>query len=252
MQTRSLLLTLLATLSLGSLAAQTTPLPSVWKTEVGFGYSRGDYGLAEDTEVYSAPVSLVYETADWTFRATAPWVSIKGPAVIPGVGGRPTSGEESGLGDITAGMTYKLWNNPDALNVNLSGRVKFHTADEDRGLSTGGTDYYTQLDFLRTYGSVTPFITAGYRWMGDSGLYQLEDGFYGAAGLAYRLMEGTSLGAAYEWREEIVAGGDASSEASVFVFRKFNERWSGSVYALAGFTDASPDHSLGGSLIFSF
>lgn len=254
MQTRSLLVSFIGLLTLGSLAAQTAPLPEVypWKLETGFGYSSGDYGLATDTEVFSAPVSLSYETEDWSLRGTLPWISIKGPAVIPGVIGRPSSGEESGLGDFTLGLTSKLIKGPDKLNVNLSGRVKFHTGDEDRGLSTGGTDYYAQVDLLRSFGSVTPFVTAGYRWMGDSSLYQLENGIFLSGGVALRVAEGTSLGAAYEWREEIVAGGKASSEASVFVFRKFNERWSGSLYALAGFTDASPNHSLGGSIIWSF
>ncbi|WP_438482463.1 transporter [Oleiharenicola lentus] len=252
MQTRSSLIALLALVSLGSLTAQVTPTTYAWKIETGFGYSEGDYGLNADTEVYSAPVSLVYDAANWSLRATVPWVSVKGPAVVPGVGGRPTSGEESGIGDSTLGLTYKLFTAPDSFIVNLSGRVKFHTGDEDRGLSTGGTDYYTQVDVLRSYGSVTPFVSLGYRWMGSSPLYQLEDGVFASGGVAFRVAEGTSIGAAYEWREEIVAGGDASSEVSAFAFRKFSDRWSGSIYALAGFTDASPNHSFGGSVIFSF
>lgn len=240
--------------TLGSLRAQTTtPLP--FKFESGFNYSRGDYGLPQDTEVFAVPVSLSYESAAWTLRGSLPWVTVKGPASVIEGGGipvRPTASSESGFGDLVGSLTYKSAGTSDQPQVSFTGRVKFPTGDEERGLSTGETDYYAQIDALQSFGKVTPFVTAGYRWLGRNTFFQLKDGFYASGGIAVQVARGTSLGAAYEWREEIVNGGGDANELSVFLFRKMNDRWSISLTAMKGFTDASPNYGLGGSVICSF
>lgn len=254
MKTRARLILVLSLCSLGSLRAQTAP-PLPFKLETGFNYSRGDYGLPQDTEVFAVPVSLSYEGPTWTFRGSLPWLTIKGPASVIEGGGipvRPTASSESGLGDFVGSLTGKVASTPDQPQVSFTGRVKFATGDKDRGMSTGETDYYAQIDVLRTFSNVTPFVTAGYRWLGRNTLFQLKDGVYASGGMAVQVADGTSVGAAYEWREKIVSGGDDASEISVFLFRKIDERWSANLSALKGFTDASPNYGLSGSLLFSF
>ena len=155
--------------------APVPPLP--FKFETGVNYSRGDYGLAQDTEVFAVPVSLSYENSDWVLRGSLPWLSIKGPASVIEGGGipvRPTANSESGFGDLTGSLTYKFMHDPDQPMVSLTGRVKFPTGSESRGLSTGETDYYAQIDALQTFGKVTPFVTAGYRWLGTNATFQLK------------------------------------------------------------------------------
>lgn len=238
----------------GSLTAQTAPLLP-FKFETTVNYSRGDYGLPQDTEVFAVPVSLSYETAAWTLRGTLPWLTIKGPASVIEGGGipvRPTPSSESGFGDFVAALGYKFAGTPEQPRVSLTGRVKFPTGSESRGLSTGETDYYAQLDALQSFGRVSPFVTAGYRWLGRNTLFQLKDGFFASGGFAVRAAEGTSVGAAYEWREKIVDGGEHASELSVFLFHTLSDRWGLSLTALRGFTDASPNYGLSGSLIHSF
>lgn len=238
--------------------AQTTVVtpPPVTKVETGVIYSRGDYGLTEDTTVLVVPLSVSYESGPWMWRATLPWLSIDGPASVVADGGasgpvRPTTENESGLGDSSLSLTYKTRPGADHLNVDLTGRVKFPTGDDDRGIGTGEFDYYAQVDLYQTFGSITPFGSIGYRWLGD-GRYQLEDGMYASAGLLFTLTQGTSVGASYEWREAIVAGGDDGSEASVFVFKRFNERWSANLSVMTGFTDSSPDFGTSAQVSYSF
>lgn len=252
---RAKLLLLLAGLGACGSAAAQTPASFPSKFELGFNYSRGDYGLAQDTEVFVVPASLSFDSPDWGVRLTVPWITIKGPASAIEGGGipiRPTASSQSGFGDATAGLTYKFLHEANHPQLSFTGRVKFATGNEDRGLSTGETDYYAQADLLQTFGSVTPFITAGYRWLGSNTLYPLIDGFYASGGLAFSVAPGTSVGAAYEWRQALVRGGDEANEVSVFLYHKVNDRWSFNLSVMKGFTDASANYGGGGSVIYSF
>jgi hypothetical protein len=262
MNSKFILLSSAAFLSLAALTrAQNegaVPPPAVTKFESGVIYSRGDYGLTEDTTVFVVPVTLSYESGPWTWRASVPWLSIDGPANVIGEGAggsagpvRPVTEDESGIGDSTIGFSYKLASGADRLNAAFTARVKLPTGDDERGIGTGETDTYAQFDLFQTFGTITPFGSAGYRWLGD-GRYQLENGLYVSGGLLFTIAAGTSVGLSYEWREAIVAGGDDASEATLIAFRRFNERWSGTATAMKGFTDASADHGFSLQLGYSF
>lgn len=249
---------LAALFSLQVIAQNTTPSPTIQKLESGVNYSRGDYGLAEDTEVFVVPFNYVAERGPWALRATLPWLQLNGPAaVVAGsngsVGGptRPTSSSESGLGDSVVALTYKTNTGPTGPHFNFTGKVKLPTGDEDRGLGTGEVDYQAQVDYYESFGSTTPFMNVGYRVLGD-GLYQLEDGLYASGGVAFLVAEGTSIGASLDWRESIVTGGDDAVESTLFAYRKLNADWSTTVYGQKGFTDASPDFGFGVSLSYEF
>ena len=240
-----------------------TPLPDVPAAQIaisgGLDYSRGDYGFATDTEVFAVPLNLSYETETWIFRVSQPWLRIKGPAGVVvtgapfgGVVGRPVTSSESGMGDITAGATYRFSHPADGFNVALTGRVKFGTADEDKGLGSGETDYYTQVDFSRDYGATVPFFSAGYRFLGRNNLYPLRDGIYLSGGVIRRLSGPTQIGLAVDWRQRVVDGGEPGCEVTGFVTHQLDQRWSLQGYALAGLTDASPDMGLGSLLSYHF
>jgi hypothetical protein len=232
--------------------APATP-PSAWTVGTGINYSKGDYGFSTDTEVFSAPLNLGYDSGSWLLRASIPWITIKGPAVNTGGGvPRPTASSESGLGDIYASATYRFAETLGPVNLAFTGRVKFPTADEVKGLGTGETDYYGQFDFYRTFGSYTPFVSLGYRLLGDSALYQLENGAFASAGSHFRVSPSTVWTVAVNWGERIVAGGDASTDAMLAFTHDLDPRWQFSGYALKGFTDASPDHGAGLQVNYRF
>ncbi|MBI2514395.1 MAG: hypothetical protein HYV96_20670 [Opitutae bacterium] len=242
----------------GALLAQTTtptPPPSALTVGTGFDYSRGSYGLATDTTVTSVPVEFSYEGGPWIFRAFTSWLTIKGPSAAALTGGagnltRPTSASESGVGDVYLDLTYRPDAISDGWHLDPTVRVKLPTADEDRGLGTGEADYYAQLTGYRTFGSVTPFVTGGYRILGDSDRYQLRDGAYGSGGAHFRTSDRTVLTASLDWRSRVVDGGDAGTEATVAVTHDLNDRWRLFVYGQKGFTDASPD--VGGGMRLSY
>jgi hypothetical protein len=240
-----------------AMLAQTTagdPPPGVVRLGVGFDYSRGDYGFTEDTEVFSTSANLSCENSQWLVRAVIPYVTVKGPASVVGDAGRgvfagparPTRSYQRGLGDVVGMLTYHAHPSADGLNVDLTGRVKFPTADEAKGLGTGKTDYYAQTDLYRRFGSVTPFGTVGYRFLGDSARYQLRDGLYASVGSSFRVADPTVLGVSFDWRSRIVTGGEDAREVTVFVSHDPNDRWRIVGYVLKGFSDASADIGVGG------
>ena len=225
----------------------------------GFDYSRGDYGLAEDTEFFSIPANLTYEIPHWIFRASIPFTTITGPAEVvsgvtrPGGGGpRRDADSESGIGDATVSATYMLGPVLGPVSMDLTARLKLPTADEKKGLGTGATDKYLQADFYRVIDRYIPFATAGYRFLGDSDRYELENGAYASAGLAYLFTDATRAGVSFDWRQRIIEGGDSAVDVGVFVAHAIGREWNLIGYAVKGTTDASADISIGGSLTYRF
>lgn len=253
---KSFLFVFLAGLAAASAAAAdsaSAPPASSWTVGTGADYSRGDYGFTTDTEVLSVPLTLGYESGAWRFHASLPWLTVRGPAAITGAGGaaRPTAASESGLGDLTAGGTY-AFGEVGPVNLAFTGRLKFPTADEAKGLGTGETDFYGQLDFYRTFTTVTPFASIGYRVLGDSAVYQLQDGLYASAGAHFRVSPETVWTLAGNWGRRIIAGGDPTADVLLALNHNFDAQWRFTVYALKGFTDASPDFGSGLALGYKF
>ncbi len=148
-----------------------TPLAmSADKTTLSTGmtYLKGDYGQASDTEILYVPFTLKHRTGPWTLKVTVPYLRITGPGgVLPDLGatGATTpAGTNSGLGDIIAGATYRAYYDAErGLLVNLTGKVKLPTADKNKGLGTGETDWYAESSVYKISGAWTPFATLGYK-----------------------------------------------------------------------------------------
>ncbi|MBI3886812.1 MAG: hypothetical protein HY302_13940 [Opitutae bacterium] len=250
------LLTILA--GAATLAAQNTAPESapVAATTVGtgFDYSRGSYGFATDTEIFSVPLNLGFDNGPWSTNLNFSYLTLKGPAtVVAGSGAaRPTSSSQSGFGDIYAGVTYHFGPAFGAVNLDATARVKLATANESRGLGTGQTDYYGELTVSRTLGTTTPFATAGYRVLGDSAVYQLRDGAYLSGGAHFRVSPTNVITAVLDWRQPITVGAKHEVDATAMFTHDFDANWRIAAYVLKGFTDASPDLGTGVQLSHRF
>jgi hypothetical protein len=254
----------LATTTFTAVAASTPPpvvqpTPAVVKLGIGYDYSTGKYGFPQATEVSSIPLNLSYDQGRWAFKATVPYITIKGPAsVVEGTGAaagapaRPTTNSESGLGDIMLGATFHARPVAGELNVDLTGRVKFGTADVPKGLGTGETDYYTQVDLYQSFGTVTPFATFGYRFLGTNASFALKDGPYATAGAAFRVSTTTVVGAGYDWRSRIISGAQNGTDGLAFISTTPSDHWNLLGYVLVGFNSASPDLGVGGLATYKF
>lgn len=241
----------------------------------GADYSSGKYGTDTTTDIWSVPVAAAYQTDRWTFKLTVPYINISGAGnVIPGVGkvnnGNPrgrgrgnggampapettANGSASGLGDITASAGYELFGSADrTFGLDLTGKVKFGTADENKGLGTGKNDYGLSLDTYKVSGAWTAFGGVGWMKYGSSQYIQLKNGFNANIGADYKLNSSNNIGAYYYYRERIADTGAAQSEIAAYWNHKFNDSLRVQAYALAGFADGSPDYGVGASLKYSF
>lgn len=241
----------------------------------GADYSSGKYGTDTTTDIWSVPVAAAYQTDRWTFKLTVPYINISGAGnVIPGVGkvnnGNPkgrgrgnggttpapdttANGSASGLGDITASAGYELFGSADrTFGLDLTGKVKFATADENKGLGTGKNDYGLSLDTYKVSGAWTAFGGVGWMKYGSSQYIQLKNGFNANIGADYKLDSSNNIGAYYYYRERIADTGAAQSEIAGYWNHKFNDSLRVQAYALAGFADGSPDYGAGASLKYTF
>src|SRR3954469_13903655 len=157
----------------------------------GLDYTTGKYGASESTDILYIPFTGKYEIGPWTAKLVVPWIRITGPGNVVGapgdtvvLGGASTGRRtESGLGDVVASAFYNVLNERSApFGLDLGGKVKLGTADENRGLGTGKNDFSVQADAFKPMGALTPFASFGYRWYGDPSGVDFKNVFYYSLG----------------------------------------------------------------------
>lgn len=227
---------------------------------VGFGldYSTGKYGDTQSTEIWYMPFTIKAESGKATYKLTIPYLQITGPGGVVKDVGKVNTGSsrrttESGLGDVVAAVTYGAYENAaNGVLLDVTGKVKFATADKDKGLGSGSNDYAAQLDAYKINGATTLFGTLGYKVLGDSGSTKLNNVFYGTLGVSQKLSDQTSAGLMLDLREKATATGDPQREVTAYVSRKLDKQWKAQAYAVKGFADGSPDWGLGAMLTYAF
>ena len=217
----------------------------------GLHYSSGDYGTGSTTRITSLAATARYESGAWTYRATVPYLRVDGDtSVIPGVGavrgGAASTRTESGLGDIVLGATYAAYyDSSSRFGVDLTGKLKLPTADENKGLGTGEPDFVFLVDFYRTFDRVTGFAGIGYHVLGDAPGLPLDNVWSANLGMSYKLDERDSAGLSLDGRERAARGSERQRELTGFFTRKLDRFWKAQLYALIGLADGSPDWGFG-------
>lgn len=245
----------------------------------GADYSRGNYGTGTTTEIWSVPFAAIYRSHRWTFGLTVPYVGISGSGnVIPGTGpvddsnplergldqllggGASTGGaattasaSASGLGDVVASAGYGVFSSADrSFGLTLTGKVKFGTADVNKGLGTGQDDYGLSMDSYKVLGAWTPFGGVGWMNYRSSPYIRLNNGMNANAGLDYRIESRDNVGVAWSYRQRIAVGGATQSEVTAYWSHRFGDRLRLQSHALGGMTNGSPDWGIGTAVNNSF
>lgn len=230
----------------------------------GFDYSSGKYGSDTTTTILSIPVVGIYLAGDWMFKLTVPYIRITGDgSVIPGMGGvvpgkgggmfggsgpggpaTATAGTtQSGLGDVIAAATYNIYSGiENDLSVDLTGNVKFATADT--GLGTGENDYAAQADVYKKFDSFTAMGSLGYQVLGDPPELTSITRLMASFGY-YQFTDQTGAGAEMRLSQKLTATGAGPRELTAYVSHKFDKSLKISGYVLKGFSDGSPDSGFG-------
>jgi outer membrane putative beta-barrel porin/alpha-amylase len=251
----------LATAVLSAAASAASAADGLTTLSVGVDYTTGKYGADTSTDILYVPFTGKYEIGPWTAKLVVPWIHITGPANVVGApgdtvviaGANAGRRTESGLGDVVASAFYNVLNERNApFGLDLGGKIKLGTADENRGLGTGKNDYSVQADLFKPLGALTPFGSIGYRWYGDPAGVNFKNVVYWSVGTSYKLSQPTTVGVAYDFRPAIVNGGNHVSEATFFVSQKLSQDWKVQVYGVKGFSTGSPDWGAGAVLAYSY
>lgn len=272
----------------GTFAAHAADGGGQLSVDAGANYSSGTYGTSTSTDIWSAPLSVGWQDDRWTLKLTVPYIAISGSNdVIPGAGkvdngnphgrglghivgtllpgagagtttttagsGTTGRGSASGLGDIVASAGYTLFSSDDrSAGLDLTGKVKFGTADANRGLGTGQNDYGLSLDAYKASGAWTVFGGAGWMKYGSSQYIRLKNGFNANVGAGYKLGGNDDVGAYYYYREKIAVGGAAQSELTAYWNHKLGQSWRLQSYVLGGLSNGSPDWGVGATVKYLF
>lgn len=227
----------------------------------GAEYTTGKYGGTTSIDEFYVPLTLTYDAARFAVRVTVPYLSVEAPegTVTEGPDGETIIGQgqlrtESGLGDIVAAATvYDVLSFDDgSVAVDLTGEVKFGTADDTKGLGTGEEDFSVRADLFRFFDRFTAFGSVGYSLRGDTDSIDLDDVLLVSAGGTYQLGSSTRLGLFYDYQESSLRGADALQEMSASFSSRGSGNWWTSGYALVGFSDSSPDWGIGLALTVGF
>ncbi|WP_329742115.1 transporter [Dyella sp. A6] len=245
----------------------------------GANYTSGKYGTDTTTDIWSVPFTAEYQNDRWTMKLTVPYISISGAGnVIPGVGqvvnsnphgrGRglghtvvtgggttttTTSGSASGLGDVVASAGYEVYHSADhSFGLDLTGKIKFGTADENKGLGTGKDDYGLSVDTYKVMGDWTAFGGVGWMKYGSSQYIRLKNGANANVGMDYRFSRNDDFGAYYYYRQKIASNGGPQSELTAYWNHRLGGGWRLQSYVLGGFANGSPDYGVGASVKYSF
>lgn len=245
-------------LLLVSAIAATAQAAGNFQFSTGVDYAQGKYGSANTTEQTSIPLLFKFNGERLTLKASLPYVYIRN--VNPGAGGEAlpcgnaatTPQNVDGFGDLVTTGMLNVVRSGDWL-VDVGGKIKWGTGDADKCLSTGKNDFSAMADISRRFGLATVFGIAGWTKKGDPTFNGVKtdyrDPFFGTLGLAYKLADGTSVGASYDYRARLRPTSEAVSEATVFMSHRLSRDIKMQVYAVSGFTNASPD--LGGGALVS-
>jgi len=219
----------------------------------GVEYSSGAYGGTEDLEELYVPLTMRMDNQRFGLRLTVPYLRVDFPLEIdpaeqPAPGSASTI-TQSGLGDIIGSATlYNVYMNRDAnVVVDLTGKIKIGTADEQKALGTGENDYTLQVEAYRFFDRFTLQGLAGYRLRGEPPGVDLNNVFLASVGGAFRASRSAQLGLYYDYRQAALSGLDDIQEVSGYASFRLSENWRMQFYAFTGFGNNSPE--LGGGIL---
>lgn len=224
----------------------------------GIDYSSGKYGGAIATDVTYVPFTGKYESEDWVFKLTVPYISISGPGnVLPNIGQAVNTSNavrtDAGLGDVVASTSYSLVNSRrSGTIIDLTGKVKFGSADKFKGLGSGANDYAAETSVYKIKDNLSVFGTLGYKTFGQTLGYTLNNVFYGSLGLSKKFGDLSSAGLIYDYRQPTSIWSDPQKMWTVFFNRKISSKWKAQTYLFTGSGNASPDFGGGAMLTRRF
>lgn len=181
-----------------------------WSLSTSVNYSVGDYGTNDDTTIVYVPFTLGVKPIErLSISLTLPFIHQSSENVVVTGGGvaarkrggsgkfaRPeTSSSQSGFGDVLLRAAYTAVEETEWIpEIAPYFKIKFPTADSDRGLGTGEFDETVGIDLSkqileRLYG----YVTFAYTFIGDPPGTDFRNSFGWSVGAAYSVVGPVSV-----------------------------------------------------------
>jgi hypothetical protein len=169
-----------------------------WNLSTSFNYLKGDYGTSEDTEIMYVPFTFGVKLDRFRLGLTVPYLRQTSQNVTLTGGGvavkkkaqqapSTESRTEAGLGDILLRPSFiVLKEQPLLPEIEPYLKIKFPTADEDRGLGTGEFDETIGVDLSKTFlERLAVYLTLAYTFIGSPPGEDFDNSFAWSIGAAY-------------------------------------------------------------------
>ena len=259
------LLTILIATGFGSASAYAAP--DFWTDDkkfslsAGFDYKSGQYDTPNTTEMLAVPATGEYENGPWTIKVKAPNARVSSPGTAPFGIPHPGTGSfsvgnftgvdtHSGLDKTVAAATYNLYSGEQSkYGINLTGKVRLNSPIE--GLSTQN-EYAAQADAYQSFNRFTALGSLGYRISGRPTGINMDKVLYGSFGGSYQLDEALYGGIDLSLSQDSSLAGSGQREISAYVSHKFSKNFKAKGYVLKGFSNSSPDSTLGAKVYYGF
>lgn len=254
----SLLLSLLVAPGLGSAEER-----EHFQIKIGPTYDQGDFGTSDTTRTLFVPLTLKYLGDRFDIGVTPSFVVVDTVGGVTLIEGTPTrTGAQArrvtnaGIGDTLVKGRYFLLDDPGLPSPLPSltpfFKVKIPTADEDRNLGTGKTDYGFGLEFDKQFGRVLLFGDASYTVIGSPAGQDLRNRPAASLGAGMKLSDAFTVSAFVDWRRAVLRGKDDPTELVGVLTYKVTRTLSLSPNVFVGLTDGSPDFGVGVELAYRF
>ncbi len=242
-RSRLLLFLLLPVVFCGSVAAE----DGQFKYSSGFDYSSGEYNDNEETTILYVPYRLGYEKGSYSGQISVSWISIDGPGTVVNGGVAGVSQRESGIGDTWVSMTYGIDVFPYELGfLDVTGKLKIPTADENKGLGTGEFDEVLQFDYMYPLGRLTPMATLAYKVRGDPPGVDLNNSISCSVGADWRQSRSIHIGTSLDYQQASIGGMEDPLDIFSYLNYKATRLLSITPYIYIGLSRGSSD--IGGGL----
>lgn len=158
---------------------------------------------------------------------------------------------EQGFGDTVAAATYNALNSK-GLSIDVTGRVKFATASDTKGLGSGKMDYALQIEAEQSIGKGYFNGGLGYKILGDPSGVSLNNVWYGSVGGGFKFSDATTAGVSYDYATAARSGGTALQEISFYASQRLSKNFKLNAYIFTGLSNASPDWGAGIGLGYAY
>lgn len=239
-----------------------------WQAGMSVYHSRGDYGTGSTTTITSVPLSIRRLFQDGDVTLIVPFLSVTSDCSVTLLSGvpnqtggtcsqttittkngkqhsrlRPTTTTESGIGDVILRARYYVVDERGWVpTVAVTGKIKFPTADRDRGLGTGAFDEGLGLQVSKKLTEAwISFADLGYTNLGNPPGVTLRNQWNYDLGMGYYFAK-TLLGSVYyeEWTA-VVSGRPHPRDLLVAMNYTASSTWRFNTSIARGLSDGAPN-----------